>query len=59
MTVACDNYQLLILVLVFDGYFHPCMELKSLWFDSRKISFVFLLQQHLTYLIGDMAMLDL
>ena len=40
------TYQPLVTVIVLDGCFHACMESKSLWFDSRKISFVLLLQHH-------------
>ena len=45
--VTRDNYQPLVTVNVFDGCFHARIESKSMWFDSRKISFVLLLQHHL------------
>ena len=57
MTVTRDKYQPLFTVIVFDGCFHARMESKSLWFDSRKISFVLLLNT--LNLLGDMAVLDL
>ena len=42
MTVTRDNYQPLVIIIVFDGCFHARMESKSFWYDSRNISFVLL-----------------
>ena len=43
-TVTRDGYQPHVTVIVFDGCFHASVESERLWFDSRKLSFVLLLQ---------------